>query len=105
MIRVPGYNLIVVLKCHIIGLQERWIREWLQKRMGSSPEFKITFYCGRYDNAFKSIFPVGDLTNYIPDDEVGLPRPSTPCTLVYKRICWSLTSYSVLPGWLSIHVW
>lgn len=79
------------LKTVRTGLQEKWIREWVQKRMGSSPAFKITFYCGRYDNAFKSIFPVGDLTNYIPDDEVS---PSVlPCTdegnLTSRSTFWS----------------
>ena len=54
-------------------LQEEHIRKWIEKRTEHGSNFKIVFYAGRYDHAFKSIFPVGDLPSYIPDEEVLTP--------------------------------
>ncbi len=50
--------------------QEECIREWVQKRVGFCPTFQVIFYMGRYDRRLLGIFPVGDLTSYIPNDEV-----------------------------------
>ena len=47
--------------------QEKWIKTWVQQRTGFEPEFKLTFYPGRYAPEKCSILPVGDPTAYVPD--------------------------------------
>lgn len=47
--------------------QEVWVKNWLKKRTGFSPEFTLTFYPGRYAPEKCSILPVGDPTKYVPD--------------------------------------
>ncbi len=47
--------------------QEAWVKQWLKKRTGFTPDFKITFYPGRYAPEKCSILPVGDPTKYVPD--------------------------------------
>ena len=61
---------VLLLLLEALLLQVKYIREWVEQRTEHPSNFKITFYAGRYDPAFKSIFPVGDLTSYVPDDEV-----------------------------------
>lgn len=56
------------------AVQEAYIRQWIEKRTDHTSNFKIIFYAGRYDPAFKSIFPVGDLPCYVPADEVYQSR-------------------------------
>ena len=45
------------------------VRTWVHERAGFDAAFDITWYPGRYDNAFRSIFAVGDVTQYVPDSE------------------------------------
>lgn len=52
--------------------QEHCIRAWVQKRAGFWPSFKVAFYAARYDQRLLGIFPVGDLTKYIPDAEADI---------------------------------
>lgn len=47
--------------------QEVWVKNWLKKRTGFTPEFTLTFYPGRYAPEKCSILPVGDPTKYVPD--------------------------------------
>jgi digalactosyldiacylglycerol synthase len=47
--------------------QEKWVRKWLESRTGFAPNFKLTFYPGRYAPEKCSILPVGDPTRYVPD--------------------------------------
>ena len=47
--------------------QEVWVKQWLKKRTGFTPDFKLTFYPGRYAPEKCSILPVGDPTKYVPD--------------------------------------
>ena len=51
--------------------QTECIRDWVFKRTGFEAQFKIRYYPGRYDTRLLGIFPVGDLTVYIPVEEVG----------------------------------
>ncbi|KAK9819394.1 hypothetical protein WJX81_002552 [Elliptochloris bilobata] len=53
-------------------VQEAWVRAWVRERAGFDVAFKTTWYPGRYDNAFRSIFAVGDVTQYVPDSEADV---------------------------------
>jgi len=46
------------------------VRAWVRERAGFDAAFRLTWYPGRYDAAFRSIFAVGDVTQYVPDCEV-----------------------------------
>ncbi|KAL3142245.1 hypothetical protein ABBQ38_002589 [Trebouxia sp. C0009 RCD-2024] len=52
--------------------QTECIKEWLRKRTGFEAQFKIRYYPGRYDTRLLGIFPVGDLTVYIPAEEADV---------------------------------
>jgi digalactosyldiacylglycerol synthase len=58
--------------------QEEYVREWARNRTGVDANFKVTFYPGRYAAEKGSILPVGDLTQYIPDEEVREPTRGYP---------------------------
>ena len=45
----------------------------MRERASFDAAFDITWYPGRYDNAFRSIFAVGDVTQYVPDSEARRP--------------------------------
>lgn len=56
--------------------QEECIRDWVHRRVGFRPTFGVIFYMGRYDRRLLGIFPVGDVTSYIPAHQARLlPRP------------------------------
>ena len=52
--------------------QTECIKDWIRKRTGFEANFKIQYYPGRYDTSLLGIFPIGDLTVYIPVEEVRL---------------------------------
>ncbi|CAL8470017.1 g9559 [Coccomyxa elongata] len=52
--------------------QADWVRAWVEKRTSFPCKFDIKFYPGIYDASFLSIFPVGDPTYYIPDEEADV---------------------------------
>eukprot|EP00899_Mesostigma_viride_P016703 jgi/Mesvir1/25033/Mv16972-RA.1 len=52
--------------------QEAYVRAWLKQRLGFEAKFKLQFYPGRYDKARGSIFPVGDITEFIPDSSADV---------------------------------
>lgn len=52
--------------------QTECIKDWVRKRTGFEAQFKIQYYPGRYDTSLLGIFPIGDLTVYIPIEEVRL---------------------------------
>jgi len=52
--------------------QTECIKDWVRKRTGFEAQFKIQYYPGRYDTSLLGIFPIGDLTVYIPVEEVSL---------------------------------
>ena len=57
--------------------QTECIQEWIRKRTGFEAQFKIRYYPGRYDTRLLGIFPVGDLSVYIPSEEVSTIEMST----------------------------
>ena len=52
--------------------QEECIRQWVHHRVGFRPTFKVVFYMGRYDRRLLGIFPVGDVTSYVPAHQARL---------------------------------
>ena len=52
--------------------QEQFVRDWLIEEANlpvASRMLDIRFYSGRYHDEFHSIFPMGDITELIPDEE------------------------------------
>ncbi|KAL3677624.1 hypothetical protein R1sor_027572 [Riccia sorocarpa] len=52
--------------------QETYVRNWLEARIGFRPDFKITFYPGRFSTEERSIFAVGDISQFIPDKDADV---------------------------------
>ena len=43
------------------------MRAWVYKNLGFTTNIRILWYEGNYRNDFGSIFPIGDLTEAIPE--------------------------------------
>lgn len=77
--------------------QTECIKQWLRKRTGFDAQCQIQYYPGRYDTRLLGIFPVGDLTVYIPSEKVCQATPcdcrfiSVPleCSPMYVNACIS----------------
>ncbi|KAF9597818.1 hypothetical protein IFM89_021903 [Coptis chinensis] len=52
--------------------QETYVRRWLEERTGFVSGFNICFYPGKFSRDKRSILPVGDITEIIPDDEADI---------------------------------
>ena len=52
--------------------QKAYIRSWLTGRVDFQPTFNIHFYPGRYAIDKGSIVPVGDVTEYVPEEEADV---------------------------------
>lgn len=52
--------------------QKAHIRDWLAGRVDFDPSFDIHFYPGRYAIDKGSIVPVGDVTQYVPEEEADV---------------------------------
>ncbi|XP_072961602.1 digalactosyldiacylglycerol synthase 2, chloroplastic-like isoform X1 [Typha angustifolia] len=48
--------------------QEEYVRRWLEERTGMPSRFTISFYAGKFSKEKRSILPVGDITEAIPDE-------------------------------------
>lgn len=49
--------------------QEKYVREWIEKRTELSCTFDICFYPGKFSRSKRSILALGDITESIPDSE------------------------------------
>ena len=49
--------------------QAAHIYAWVKARTGFEPSFRVVFYPAEYFRRMLGIFPIGDPTQYIPDDE------------------------------------
>lgn len=47
---------------------EGYIRCWIEERIDFRPSFSIKFYPGKFSKEMRSILPVGDITECIPDE-------------------------------------
>ncbi|KAJ4744492.1 hypothetical protein LUZ62_012190 [Rhynchospora pubera] len=52
--------------------QESFVRRWIEERVDFKPEFEIKFYPAKFSTELRSIIPVGDITDCIPDEEVDV---------------------------------
>ncbi|KAK7256730.1 hypothetical protein RIF29_30188 [Crotalaria pallida] len=51
---------------------EKYIRQWLEERVGFAPGFNIQFYPGKFSKDKRSILAVGDISEIIPDEEADV---------------------------------
>ncbi|XP_019413860.1 PREDICTED: digalactosyldiacylglycerol synthase 2, chloroplastic-like [Lupinus angustifolius] len=51
---------------------EKYIRQWLEERVGFKLGFSILFYPGKFSKDKRSILAVGDISEIIPDDEADI---------------------------------
>ncbi|RCV45902.1 hypothetical protein SETIT_9G490800v2 [Setaria italica] len=47
---------------------ESYVRHWIEERIDFRPSFSIKFYPGKFSTEMRSILPVGDITECIPDE-------------------------------------
>ncbi|KAL8517675.1 hypothetical protein ACS0TY_015782 [Phlomoides rotata] len=52
--------------------QESYIRTWLEERVGFKPDFKISFYPGKFSKSRRSILPAGDTSQFIPSKDADI---------------------------------
>ena len=55
--------------------QSEYVKKWLIEQANlpyAAEKLDIKFYSGRYHDEFHSIFPMGDITDLIPDDEADI---------------------------------
>ncbi|XP_058739888.1 digalactosyldiacylglycerol synthase 2, chloroplastic-like [Vicia villosa] len=52
--------------------QEKYIRQWLEDRLGFASGFSIKFYPGKFSRDKRSILAVGDISEMIPDEEADI---------------------------------
>lgn len=52
--------------------QEKYVHQWLEERAGFRSCFSIRFYPGRFSRDKRSILPVGDISETIPDEEADI---------------------------------
>lgn len=62
--------------------QTECIKDWLRQRTGFEPQCQINYYPGRYDTRLLGIFPVGDLTVYIPAEQASTCQKLLPVCLL-----------------------
>ncbi|KAF7050014.1 hypothetical protein CFC21_058436 [Triticum aestivum] len=48
--------------------QEGFVRRWIEERVDFRPSFSIKFYPAKFSKEMRSILPVGDITECIPDE-------------------------------------
>ncbi|XP_038980666.1 digalactosyldiacylglycerol synthase 2, chloroplastic-like [Phoenix dactylifera] len=51
---------------------EGYVRQWLEERTDFISSFRINFYPGKFSIEMRSILPVGDITESIPDEEADI---------------------------------
>lgn len=52
--------------------QEAYVRQWLEERISFGPNFSISFYPGKFAVDKRSILPVGDISDVIPDEHADV---------------------------------
>ncbi|GAV90085.1 Glyco_trans_1_4 domain-containing protein [Cephalotus follicularis] len=52
--------------------QEAYVHQWLEQRTAFKSSFKIRFYPGKFAVDKRSILPVGDISEVIPDEEADI---------------------------------
>ncbi|CAI5472076.1 unnamed protein product [Closterium sp. Yama58-4] len=93
---IPPSDQRVVHPAHVFDTrqqQEGFVREWIEKRLGFAPVFRIAFYDAWYDPRKGSIFPLdrSDVTECVPDEELDVAVLEEP-----EHLCWY---HMVGPKW------
>ncbi|CAI9101738.1 OLC1v1039133C1 [Oldenlandia corymbosa var. corymbosa] len=57
---------------HSPAEQEKYIRQWLEDRIGFTSNFRICFYPGKFSIEKRSILALGDITEVIPDEQADI---------------------------------
>uniref|UniRef100_A0A7C9EYK2 Digalactosyldiacylglycerol synthase 2, chloroplastic n=1 Tax=Opuntia streptacantha TaxID=393608 RepID=A0A7C9EYK2_OPUST len=60
------------IKFKSVSEHEAYIRKWLEDRTRFISQFDIRFYPGKFSLEKRSILPVGDITEVVPDEEVDI---------------------------------
>ncbi|CEM37817.1 unnamed protein product [Vitrella brassicaformis CCMP3155] len=77
--------------------QARYVKEWLSESAGmaeEAEELQIKFYRSRYHSEFGSIFPMGDITQLIPDEEADVCILEEP-----EHLNWYRAVGDSIPSW------
>lgn len=82
---------------HAPEQQTECIKDWLRQRTGFEPKCQVQYYPGRYDTRLLGIFPVGDLTVYVPPDKVT----SLPQIMLAASVCCTDTAHVAFNSILS----
>merc|ERR1711871_162087 len=75
-----------------MGSQRNYIRQWLienAKIPSAAEKLNIVFYSATYHDEYHSIFPMGDITSLIPDDEADVCIMEEPEHLNWYRAPFS----------------
>lgn len=79
--------------CEPFHAQVVHIYAWVRARTGFEPSFRVVFYPAEYFRRMLGIFPIGDPTKYIPDDEVRTKS-------LYSELSMTLTSQGAVASLL-----
>lgn len=52
--------------------QEAYVRQWLEERISFRSNFSISFYPGKFAVDKRSILPVGDISDVVPDEQADV---------------------------------
>ncbi|XP_024380254.1 digalactosyldiacylglycerol synthase 2, chloroplastic [Physcomitrium patens] len=52
--------------------QERFVRKWVEDRVGFQCDFKLSFYPGKFSTEKRSILAAGDISQFIPNQEADV---------------------------------
>ncbi|GJP57075.1 hypothetical protein CLOM_g16110 [Closterium sp. NIES-68] len=88
---IPPSDQRVVHPAHVFDTraqQEAFVREWIHKRLGFEPVFRISFYDAWYDPRKGSIFPLdrSDVSECVPDEEVDVAVLEEPEHLTWYHM-------------------
>jgi digalactosyldiacylglycerol synthase len=78
--------------------QEQYVRDWLINDAhlpAAAKKLRIVFYAARYHDEFHSIFPMGDITELIPDEEADVAILEEPEHLSWYRAPFTSKSWDM----------
>ena len=76
--------------------QEQFVRDWLVREAhlpSAAKKLRIVFYAAKYHDEFHSIFPMGDISELIPDEEADVCVLEEPEHLTWYRAPFTSKSW------------